>query len=307
MSINFILPGLYEHYELNFKFLDLYKNHPEYFIDNVKISAVYGSFQFCIFDGGRIFSCYRHTTKEEIEKITNIYNNQYQTPMRLVLTNPILQPQHFYNRFGNLILTLCEKDMNEIVINNPQFEEYVRMTYPKYTFISSTTKCLSTPKELKDELNKTEYKMVCLDYNLNKNKKLLEEIPLELRSKCEFLVNAICGPGCPQRKDHYKLNGLFHLTYGKPYSLETCQITNNTLHPTLLNNQNNLTPQEIYEEYVPMGYNLFKIEGRTLSLSENACNYVRYMIKPEYQWFVLNQLLDTSGQQKIFLNKLPNE
>ena len=41
---------------------------------------------------------------------------------------------------------------------------------------------------------------------------------------------------------------------------------------------------------LPVKY--FKLEGRTLPATEVACNYVRYMIKPEYQLYVLNILLN---------------
>lgn len=154
MGAKFIIPGLYEHHDLNFKFLQLMQEKPEMFYDDISIGAVYGSFQFCIFDGGRVFTNYRHTTKEEIEEITHIYNDVYGVPVRLVMTNTELTPEEYYNRFGNVILKSCENDINEIVVNNEGFEQYVRETYPKYQFISSTTKCLSTPSAFLDELNK---------------------------------------------------------------------------------------------------------------------------------------------------------
>ena len=144
--------------------------------------------------------------------------------------------------------------------------------------------------------------MVCLDYNLNHNFKLLESLSTEERSRCEFLVNAICPPGCPQRKEHYKLNGIFYLNYGKPYTMENCAIQENTLHPIMCNSKNNISPEEIYNKYVPMGFNLFKLEGRTLSNYENAANYVRYMIKPEYQLYTLGFLLEDDAENKVFTN-----
>ena len=41
------------------------------------------------------------------------------------------------------------------------------------------------------------------------------------KQKTEFLVNPICMPGCPQRKEHYRLNSLFSLTYGQRYSMKS--------------------------------------------------------------------------------------
>lgn len=297
--IDFILPGMYEHYNLNFSFLRLMHDHPEFFRPDVRVSAVYGNFQFNIFDGGRIFYNYRHTTKEEIEYVVDVYNNEFNVPVRQVFTNTQLKPEDYANRFGNLCLALCENPLNELVINDDNFAKYVHQNYPNYSFVSSTTKCLNNPKLLMEELQKPQYKMVCLDYNLNKNKKMLESLPEELRDKCEFLVNAICPPGCPSRKEHYRLNSLFSLTYGKAYHVDNCPIRTNTIHPNTINANNTIRPEEIYDYYVPNGYHLFKIEGRTLSTVENAINYVRYMVNPEYQWYVLLTLLPDNSNMKL--------
>jgi len=51
---NYAIPGLYKHYNLNIYFLDLLNKYPEYFVENLKINAIYGNFPFCTWDGGRI-------------------------------------------------------------------------------------------------------------------------------------------------------------------------------------------------------------------------------------------------------------
>lgn len=299
-KIKFIIPGLYEHYELNLRFIRMLKQHPEYFYPDVEIGAVYGNFQFCIFDGGRIFSSYRHTTKEEIEFIVNSFN-ELDIPVRLIFTNPVIPETSFHNRFGKVILDICHNGKNEIVVNNAKFEAYLKEHYPNFGYISSTTKCLNTPNALLEELDK-DYKMVCWDYNLNKNQKLLKSIPEEKKDKCEFLCNAICPPGCPNRKEHYRLNGLYSLSYGKPYLTQDCPIEHNTLHPTQCNSHNNLSPEDILTKYAPQGFSNFKLEGRTLGMFENISNLVRYMVKPEYQFYVMDALFQEDAEAKIFHN-----
>ena len=299
-KINFILPGMYEHFKLNMNLIQLMIEHPEMFYPNVQIGAVYGNFQFCIFDGGRIFEEYRHTTREEMEFIVSEYNS-HNIPVRLIFTNPIVPETSFKNRFGQATLEVCHNNINEIVVNNKELENYIRENYPNFSFISSTTKCLNTPQAFKEELNNPNYKMICLDYNLNHNQKLLNEIPQEDRSRCEFLINAICPPGCPNRKQHYKLNGLFSLNYGKRYAIAGCPIKYNTLDPRMFQNTNNLTPEEVFE-YAEKGYINFKLEGRTLGIIENACNYVKYLIKPEYQFLAISILTAEDPAPKIFTN-----
>ena len=44
-----------------------------------------------------------------------------------------------------------------------------------------------------------------------------------------------------------------------------------------------ISPDALYNKYVPMGYNQFKIEGRTNPDISVLENFVYYMIKPEYQ------------------------
>jgi hypothetical protein len=301
MEANFIIPGMYEHYDLNFRLLDLMKNHPEYFYPEAKIGAVYGNFQFCVYDGGRIFGPggYSHATREEIEYVIHTYNDIFNVPVRVVFTNPMLQEKDYHNRFGKVILeVLNQNSMNEIVVNSPGFEEYLRNNYPNLNFISSTTKCLNTPSKFKEEFDKHKYKMICLDYNLNHNEKLLQSIPQEERNQCEFLVNAICPPGCPNRKEHYRLNGLYSLSYGKPYSTQDCPITVNTLHPKQRNSGNNLTPDDIYNKYIPQGFQYFKLEGRTLGIMENLFNYTYYMVKPEFRDYVFNYIIYEQNYHK---------
>lgn len=288
--VKYIIPGFYEHTDLNLKLLSLLQTSPEMFRDGTAVHACYGNFQFCIFDGGRIFYNYQQATKEMVNDIAFQFNS-YNVPIRMVFTNNQLKSTDYFDRFGNMILDECENGLNEITIADEGLEAYVREKYPQYKFISSTTKCLTSPELLKEELKKDNYYMVCLDYNLNKNFKLLESLTQEEKDKCEFLINAICSPGCPNRKEHYRLNSLYSLSYGQKYQMEQCMIQSSSLHPDTLHFKNNLTPDEIYNKYSAMGFQYFKIEGRTWTDAELACTYAYYMVKPEYQHYFLQIML----------------
>lgn len=289
--VKYIIPGFYEHTELNLRLIQLIKKRPEMFREGTAIHACYGNFQFCIFDGGRSFGGYKPASKEQIDKIAYDFNN-LDVRLRLVFTNNQLKPTDYYDRFGNIVLDECENNFNEIVIADEKFEEHIRSLYPQYQYISSTTKCLTTPALLKEELAKQNYYMVCLDYNLNKNMKMLKELSPEEKGKCEFLINAICAPGCPNRKEHYRLNSLFSLDYGKHYQMEQCMIHATPLDTITLNSPNNFTPNDIYNVYAPMGFQYFKIEGRTWGDKELALTYAYYMVKPEYQYHFLEAILN---------------
>lgn len=290
--INFMLPGLTEHLKLNLDYLKIRQKKPECFLEN-NINAVYGNFQFCSWDGGRVFLPHEYTqhTKEDIEFIMYKYNVEYKVPMRFVFTNNQLTKEDCYDRFCNIILKLCENDMNEIVVSSPILEDYLTANYPGYKLISSTTKCLVKEEDSLEEIKNSKYFLTCLDYNLNKNWKYLNSIPQEYRDKVEILINAICPPGCQERKEHYRLNSLSNLTYGKRFNVDSCRLKENTLFPNL-NKRNNLSLEEINDLYYPKGFKYFKLEGRTLSDAENALNYVKYTVKPEYQLFIAELLLN---------------
>ena len=54
-NIYFHIPGFFEFYGINIRLIELMKEHPEYFYDNIKIGSVYGSFPSAIWNGGRLF------------------------------------------------------------------------------------------------------------------------------------------------------------------------------------------------------------------------------------------------------------
>ena len=287
--IKFSIPGLWEHANLNLRLLSLMKTNPDYFYDNIAIEAVYGNFPFCIFDGGRVFQSYTQASSEDIQDLTQKYND-CGAAVRLVFTNNKLTEKDYYDHFANLTMTICENDLNQIVIGDDKLGNYIREKYPKFTLISSTTKCLNL-MQFKEELKKDQYSEICLDYNLNTNLEFLKQLTQAEKDKCEFLINAICPPGCKTRREHYELNSLFYLNWGQHYRVPYCGIKENINSPTVLNYKNNLNIQKLQDIYEPLGFSHFKLEGRTLSAVDVACNYVLYMVKPKYQLFVLSLLL----------------
>ena len=44
-----------------------------------------------------------------------------------------------------------------------------------------------------------------------------------------------------------------------------------------------ISPDDIWNKYVPMGFHHFKIEGRTANIFSLVETYCHYLIKPEYQ------------------------
>ena len=291
-----MLPGFCEHFQMYKIFNDFLKTYPEAKRKNAEIYCYYGNIPFCSWDGGRIFNSYSPLSKDEIKEIQNYYNNVINSKVRFVFTNNLLEQKHCYDRYNNLSLSIFHNSNNEIVINSDILMNYIQDNYPNYSFISSTTKCLTKIDDAISELNNNNYKFTCLDYNLNHNWKFLDSLTPEEKEKTEFLINPICGPGCLQRKEHYRLNSLFSLSYGVPYHLKSCEIHNSSLCPNA--NKTVITAEEIYTTYLPKGFKYFKLEGRTHSSLEIAAFIAEYIIEPKYQNFFLVEIYRTLGDLK---------
>ena len=128
-------------------------------------------------------------------------------------------------------------------------------------------------------------------YNMNNQFELLEKI--KRKDKCEILVNACCIPNCPRRAEHYRtiakqqriaLQNRRNPTDKKiPIPGWHCEYgDHNSIH-TIRNYVTYVSPEAIWEKYVPMGFTNFKIEGRTANLFQLVDTYCHYMIRPEYE------------------------
>ncbi len=300
----FNIPGPFDHFALNMFLLTcMTETHKEAFYPNIKVSSVFGNFHFCIWDGGRNFERYTQLCEENIIDIADKYKH-FEVPIRLIFTNPEVEEKHLHNRYCNMILDILNTGKNEIVVNSPLLEDYLRNKYPNYKYVSSTTKRIISPDKFLEELNNDKYYQVCLDYDLNKNKELINSIPKELRNKCEFLINAICPPHCPVRKRHYSVTGKSQLSFLRDkYILYNCGIKENITHPSILGKGNNFTLEEI-DEYNKLGYKYFKLEGRTLNSPEILAQYLYYMVKPEWYWEIM---VRASYWEGIFYNDANSE
>ncbi|MBE5925580.1 MAG: hypothetical protein E7270_01110 [Lachnospiraceae bacterium] len=113
--INFYLPDFYYYYNLNMVLINILKKNPDYFYDNIKIAAIYGSFPGQIWNGGRLVSGFSYS--DNIEATINNYND-LNIPIRLTYTNPLLDETHLNDTYCNFITKIANNGMNEIVVNS---------------------------------------------------------------------------------------------------------------------------------------------------------------------------------------------
>lgn len=284
MQVRFHLPDFVKHYNLNMLMVQALRNRPDYFRDGIEIASVYGEFPTSVWNGGR--SIGGECDDDYIKEVIKRFNNR-NIPLRFTYTNPLLTKEHLSDEHCNKCLKYANNGFNEIIIFSPILEEYIRKNYPKYKITSSTCKQIEDMDILNEELEK-DYNLVVLDYNWNNRFDELEKI--KHKDKCELLVNACCIPHCKRRKAHYEHIGRSHIEYDKYKksggregsivdSFECEQMYLNiyeiTKYPT------HISPEDIYEKYVPMGFNNFKIEGRSTNSIKMLETYLYYMAKPE--------------------------
>ena len=188
--------------------MNLMKDYPDKYRDGYKIGSVYGTFPGAIWNGGR--AVYGLAGKNEIEKTLKLYNDR-KVPVRFTWTNCLLEEKHVYDTYCNLIMKMADNGLNQVLVNAPVLEEYIRKEYPDFPVISSTTKRITTLEGIKAELEK-DYDLVVLDYDLNHDEEVLKSLE-PVADKIEILVDEVCFPGCPKRAEHYRQQSQMQLEF----------------------------------------------------------------------------------------------
>ena len=296
MKARFHLPDFSKHYAFNLIFAEMLQVFPDYFREGVEIASVYGVFPPAIWNGGRLQ--YGICDKDFIKQVIKSFNDRG-IPLRFTFTNPLIEKKHLSDEFCNMIMKYADNGLNEVIVASPLLEDYIRTNYPNYKLTSSTCKRITDPERLGEELEK-DYHIVVIDYDLNNKFDILEKI--QDKKKCELLVNACCDPGCKLRSEHYLVIGAEQLAYAdhiKKYpnrdfdffkmpkyaefhneAIFKCRCMNRTIFQSS-KLSSHISPDAIWEKYIPMGFEQFKIEGRTIDLFNLIEHYLYYMAKPE--------------------------
>lgn len=304
MEVKFHLPGLRQNFPLNMLMVSLLKQKPEIFREGIKIASFFGEFPTSLFNGGRP-SNYDQCSSKFIRNVIRSINAQG-IMLRYTYTNMILTEKELSDPYCNFCLREAHSEKNGVIVFSPLLEEYIRKNYPKYKITSSTCKELHTVEAVNAELEK-DYHMVVLDYNFNNKFDELEKI--NHHDRCEILVNSLCIPECPRRGAHYQ-----NVARNQRIVLENRRLPKERQKPrepwsckygetnSIFNSRSyctHVSPEMIYEKYLPMGFHNFKIEGRTANIFSLVETYCYYLIKPEYQGETRILLLNNLAANKV--------
>lgn len=286
------LPGFTYFFYLNQVVINLMKEYPGCFREGYEVGSVYGTFPGAIWNGGR--AVFGITSKGDMKRIINTYN-QFGVPVRFTWTNPYIAEKHLNDTYCNLIMEQANNGKNEVLVNSPTLEQYLRENYPNFGYISSTTKRLTSIEQLKAEIKK-DYKLVVLDYDLNHNEDALAMLEEEA-SRVEILVDEICFPGCPKRKQHYEDEARMQLSYEKG-TVFPCP--NRTTKPSFeeCKKRPAFISNEEIDFYIDRGYVNFKIVGRGLPQEMVIDSYLYYLVKDESTDFIRGKIEKTLDSLK---------
>lgn len=275
------LPGLFEFYGLYSVFLPLFYEHRDYFYEWCDIGSVYGAPENCIWGGGRI----EEGTQNPKDVLALL--KEYGISGRLTFSNSLLSGKHLSDSRCNAICRMFEESdgpENGVIVHSELLLDYLRRTYPGLYFVSSTTKVLTEFPELLKELNREEFRYVVPDFRLNKKFKEWNTLSSAEKDKVEFLCNECCSFGCKDRKACYESVSRLNLgEVGEEHRCSAPDAEEGYVFSKAMKNPGFLSTEEIREEYLPMGFSNFKIEGRGLGSALILEFLLYYMTKPEHQ------------------------
>lgn len=306
MEALFHIPGLRYNFPLNMLLIDMLERFPKYFREGVKIASVFGDFPASLWSSGR-YSAGDQCARAYVTGVVGAINAK-NVAVRYTYTNPTIAEADLDNEYCNFCLDQIDtkKKMNGVLVVSPILEEYIRKTHPNLKLNSSTCKCIRTIDGVNEELKK-DYNLVVLDYNMNNHFDELDKI-ID-KERCEVLINACCIPDCPRRAEHYRVigennritleNRKLPKDKQKPLIPWECSYGDNSMPSITRKYKTHISPDAIWDKYIPMGFKNFKIEGRTANIFSLVKTYAYYFAKPEYRDDVELLLLTNLVSNKI--------
>ena len=282
------LPGLFEFYELYRVFLPLFRQHREYFYDWCEIGSIYGAPGDCLWGGGRVG--YGDCSPRDVLRLTR----EYGVSARLTFSNSLLREEHLSDRKCNELCRLFAEaggPANGVIVHSDLLLHYLEKRYPGLYFVSSTTKVLTEFQQLRQELEREEFRYVVPDFRLNKAFDRLEALPAPLKDKVEFLCNECCWFGCKDRKACYETVSRKSLGEDGPeHRCAAPDAEGGYRFSKAMTNPGFIGVGDISNVYLPMGFSHFKIEGRSLGSALILEFLLYYLTKPEYQLRVREEI-----------------
>ena len=284
---HFHLPGLFEFYEFYRVFLPLYQNKREYFYEWCDIASIYGAPQDCLWGGGR--TGFEDAHPKDVLALME----KHDISPRLTFSNSLLTEEHLSDKKCNGLCELFGKSKSQagIILYSDLLLDFLKNKYPSLYFVSTTTKVLTDFSDFQAELNRSDFQYVVPDFRLNKSFEKLKSLSQNQKDKVEFLCNECCDFACRDRKKCYE--NVSRKNLGEEVENHRCKAQNSEKGYRFSSAKKNpgfIGIEDIQNIYLPMNFTNFKIEGRGLGSAMILEFLLYYMVKPEYQLEVREEI-----------------
>ena len=295
-KIYFSIPNYWYLRQVNLALLNLKEREPNKFYEDVIIDSCFGCFPGCVWNGGRGFNSWGSVTSETIQNIAKDFNSRG-ISLRHTFTNLLIEEKHLFDTVGNTILQLTENFsdvQNGCTVNSQLMFDYIKTNYPNFDLIWSTTKEISSIDEI-NTLSKDNLLVISYTFNNHFDKLSQLKYPHNIEILC---YEEGCIDNCPLRPWHNMITSRINMC-GEEYEEGfVCPRRLNDptsyYYTTSANRFYYIDIDTIREKYLPLGFNQFKISGRSeikASIINAIENYVNYFVKPEYKDEIRNKLL----------------
>ena len=218
---------------------------------------------------------------------------EYGVSARLTFSNSLLREEHLTDKKCNALCALFEQGdaENGVIVHSELLTDYLRRSYPALYLVSSTTKVLTDFLDLVRELDRPEFRFVVPDFRLNRRFDELRSLSDAQKDKVEFLCNECCWFGCADRKRCYEAVSRKNLGEDGPeHRCAAPGAAGGYRFSKAMQNPGFIGVGDIVNTYLPMGFSHFKLEGRGLGSALVLEFLLYYMIKPDYQMNVREEI-----------------
>lgn len=271
--IKFSLPSFYNKFEYIKIFLDYYFEHRDQFYSDRSIESFYDTVDCYVWNGGR------YALPEDpvnMKYVLEYFDKHPNIKLRYVFTNCLIDSVLVTDYTCNKFVADFIREHDEVILNHPLLVRHFQEKYPRIPIIYSTTLGLT---DISSVNKLTEKNIYVLNYNKNNDNDYLKN--LKHKDHIELICAEPCLINCPHRAEHYKQISEIYLhiippTEGMtcPYGLETRPFIDDMIQDHSITNTR-------IKELESMGFQYFKISGRTDSPPKLLDKLLYYLAKPE--------------------------
>jgi len=280
-NVSYNVPGIFLCSKLIYLLMDMVE---EKFGYRIPIEFIYGAPQLK-WNGGRlILNHYDNSfSLSEVEKEFVLANKRGIRPL-LTFSNTTITKDDLSDRKSNDVLKMVNDNNGGVIVTSELLHTYIKDLYPDISVHASVIKTAYEKNRDKsyysDLSGNYDYYVIHPDDNFNKE--LLECLPKE---NAEIILNERCFYRCEMRTLHYDSISAEQITqsnnnYQNRDFLKNCAAMPEEKQSYSNRRNISLTVPEVKQLH-DLGYNLFKIQGRTDSLNLFFFDLMRYTLENE--------------------------